>query len=115
MDILVVINTLGARFVETSLLRLLEVGNIPNVSDGVSRLPGANSVILIVLIVKEQILLILGIKDPALMGVSSTCIGSDGEDLRLLLVGDVVDSQCVFIVAVANFTAGIAGIWTLVE
>ena len=75
----------------------------------------ADSVVLVVLIVKEQVLLVHGIQDTALVRVCSTFVRSDGQDGGRLLVRYVVDGERVLVVAVANLFAFEFCIWATVD
>jgi hypothetical protein len=104
-DVLVVINTFSSRLVDTGLLRCLERRDVPNIRDRVAGCTWTDLVVLIVLVVEEEILLVFGIENYALMCVCGTFIRSDGENDRGLLISYVVDSQGVLVVAIANFAA----------
>jgi hypothetical protein len=64
----------------------------------------ASLVHFVVLIIKEEIVLVVLIEHPALMRVGSTIVRGDRDDCCVLLVGDVVDGQGVFVVPIANFS-----------
>jgi hypothetical protein len=50
-------------------------------------------------------MLIFRVKNLALIGVGSTLIGCNRQDLRVLLVCNVVDSKSVLVVAITDFFA----------
>jgi hypothetical protein len=110
-----VVDTLGPRSVKPSLLWLLQRRNIPDVGDGVSWNTGPNFVILVVFIIEEEIMLIFRVENLALMGVGSTLIGCNGQDLGVLLVCNVVDGKSVLVVAITDFFAQVLGVGTLVR
>lgn len=85
------VDGLAGSLVVASLLGVLEVTNVPDEGGGVTVGTGATTVVLIVLVVENQELLVLSVEDPALVGVGSTLVSSNGDELRVLLVGDVVD------------------------
>jgi hypothetical protein len=73
-----------------SLLRLLQVLDIPDEGDRVAVSGGPASVLLIELVIEDEILLPFGVKNPALVRVGCAFIGGYGYDFGEFLVGDVV-------------------------
>lgn len=58
------------------------------------------------------------VQDPALVRVGGADVGGAGDDLAgvgALLVGDVVDGESIFIVAVADFSPDVFLVWTAVD
>jgi hypothetical protein len=49
------------------------------------------TVMLVVLIIHYQVFLVLSIEDPALVCVSGTLVSSHRHELRVLLIGNIVD------------------------
>lgn len=99
---LVVVDTLARGLVVAGLLGVLEVRDVPDVGDGVTLSTEANAVVLIVLVVEEQVVLVLGVEDPALVGVRGALVRDAGDDRGVRLVRHVVDGQGVLVVAVAD-------------
>ena len=102
---LVVVNDLAGSLVVTSLLGRLEITDIPDEGRSMTVGSGTATVVLIVLVVEDEELLVLGVEDPALVGVGGTLVAGDGDELWVLLVGNVVDGEGVLVVAVADLTA----------
>ena len=103
LHVLVVIDGDGITLPSTRKDRLLERGDIP---DERRRMLVRGSTLLIHLVkfvVHEQERLVVGVKNPALMGVSGTVIRGLGDDIGGGFVRDVVDGKGIFVVAVANF------------
>lgn len=61
-----------------------------NVSDWISIGSRTISIFFINLIIHKKVVLVVLVKDPSLMSVCSTLVGSAGDDLGGILVGDVV-------------------------
>jgi hypothetical protein len=99
--------------VETSLLRGSQVLDIPDVGDGVAILGGTVAAELVELVVHNEVLLPLGVEDPALVGVGGALVRGDGDDGRVGGVGRIVDGEGVLVVTVADVTAGEAGVGAL--
>jgi hypothetical protein len=89
--LLVVVDGLAGSLVVAGLLGVLEVTNIPDEGGGVAVGSGATAVVLVVLVVQDEELLVLGVENPALVGVGGTLVAGDGDELGVLLVSDVVD------------------------
>ena len=89
LDELVVVDTLAQTLVVARLLGLLQRGDVPDVGDGVPVGAQAGGVVLVVLVVQDQVLLPLGVEDPALVGVGGAFVGCVGDDADVLLVGYV--------------------------
>lgn len=110
--VLVVINGLLGRLVVTSVDRLLKVADVEDVSRGVVdettdlACRRALLVELIELVIKEED----GhgfVDDPALVRVCVADVWGRTDDGGVLLVGNIVHSQGVFVVAEANFLANV--------
>lgn len=124
-DELVVIDAVSLAAVVASLLRSLKRSDIPEVGDWVTTSSRTGGINLIVLVVEDEVLLPLGVGDPTLVGVcicyqslfmlsmrgkisqrtASTLVRGARNDVGLVLVGDIVDGQSVFVVTVADITA----------
>ena len=65
-DVLVVVHSLDSSLVKTSLLRALQRGELPDVGHGVAVGSEAIALQLVKLIVEDDELLPLGVKNPAL-------------------------------------------------
>lgn len=89
--LLVVVDGLAGSLVVTGLLGVLEVADVPDKGGSVTVGTGAAAVVLIVLVVKDEELLVLGVEDPALVGVGGALVAGDGDELGVLLVSDIVD------------------------
>ena len=89
LDVLVVVNSLSQALVVTSLLGRLERADVPDVRDGVAFGGVTDLVSLIGLVVGDEELLPVGVKDPALMGIARPHVRSVRDDRDVLLVGDV--------------------------
>lgn len=118
VDVLVVIDTLDFRLVETRVDRLLQVGDVEDVAhrELISRRTGA--FFLVDLVIQDQAGLPHWIVDPALVRIGCSNVRRAGDDLcglRTGFVGYVVDGQGVFIVAVANVLAVVASVGTAVD
>ncbi len=116
VNVLVVVDGTSGGLVVAGNDRLLKVLDIPNISHGETILcravnSGAVGVdlALVKLIIHDDVGLPHGVKNPTLMSVRSSDVGSAGDDGTSIteadLVGDVVDGQGVLIVAVANVAA----------
>ena len=81
------------------LLGVLEVTNVPDKGGGAAVGARAATVKLVVLVVHDKPLLVLRVEDPALVSVGSTLISGDGDELGVLLVGDVVDGLSMLVVS----------------
>jgi hypothetical protein len=114
-DVLVVVDGLAGRLVVASLLGVLEVTDVPDEGGGVAVGTGAAAVVLVVLVVEDEELLVLGVEDPALVGVGGALVAGDGDELGVLLVGDVVDGEGVLVVAVADLAALVLLVGALVD
>jgi hypothetical protein len=103
LHVLVVIDGDGFALPGTRKNRLLERGDIPD--EGRRMLVRASTLLihLVKFVVHEQERLVVGVKNPALMGVSGTVIRGLGDDVGGGFVCDVVDGKRIFILAVANF------------
>lgn len=73
-DVLVVVDAGAGRLVVARLLGLLQVSDIPDKRCSVAVGTRAASVVLVVLVVKDQELLVLGVENPALVGVCGTLV-----------------------------------------
>lgn len=116
VDELIVVDGAGGGLVVAGVLGGFEVGDVPDVCGWVAVLGdgvgvGFGAVVdlaLVELVVHDKVGLPVGVEDPALVGVGRAlvgCAGDDGGGVEALLVGDVVDGQGVFVVAVADVTA----------
>lgn len=114
-DVLVVVNAVMVRLVETSLLGGGERRDVPDVSDKEAIVSGRDTVILVVLVVEDQELLPLLVEQPTLVGVGGTLVGGTGDDGGVGLVSDVVDGEGVLVVAVADLAALVLSVGTVVD
>lgn len=116
VDVLVVVDRAGGSLVVAGDDGLLKVLDVPNVGHGETILGGTvdSSAVgvdlaLVKLIVHDDVSLPVGVENPTLMGVGSSDVGCARDDgtgvTETLLVGDVVDGQCVLVVTVADVTA----------
>ena len=116
VDELVVVDSASSRLVEAAVLGSLEVGDVPDVGGRVAILGDGVGVCilatvdltLIKLVVHDQVGLPVGVENPALVGVRCTLVRSardDGRSVEALLVGNIIDGQCVLVVAVADIAA----------
>lgn len=78
-------------------------------------LGGARPVRLVELVVEDEELLVVAVEHPALVRVRRAGVRGARDDRGRVLVGDVVDGECVFVVAVADVPTGVAGIGTAVD
>jgi hypothetical protein len=69
---MVVGNILGLALVETTLDGVLEIANIPEVSDGITISSRTDTVVLVILVIKDEEFLPGGVGDPALVGVCAS-------------------------------------------
>lgn len=113
-DVLVVVDGANLGLVVAGLLGGGEVGNVPDVGDGEAVVGGGLAVLLVELVIHDEELLVVGVEDPALVGVGGAGVGGAGDDGGVGAVSDVVDGEGVFVVAVADFLAVEAGVGTLV-
>lgn len=105
-DVLVMVDGLDLRAVDTRVLGVLQVTNVPDVGDRVPRSGRANTPLLVELVVKNEELLVLRVQDPALVSVGSAFIADARYDVcDIGLVRDIVNGQGVLIVAVADVSA----------
>jgi hypothetical protein len=117
---LVVVNRLLGRLVVASIDRLLKVADVEDVSRGVVdeatdlACRRALLVELIELVIKEEDGHGL-VDDPALVRVCVADVWGRADDRGVLLVGGVVDSQGVFVIAKANLLANVLRMRALVN
>jgi hypothetical protein len=115
VDVLVVVNRSNRALVIARVLGLLQVGDVPDVSDR-EAVPGGRvgsgavgvELTLVKLVVHNEVSLPHGVENPALVGVGGTDVRSAGDDLSGLgavLVGRIVDGEGVLVVAVADISA----------
>jgi hypothetical protein len=90
-NVLVVVDGDAGVLVVASLLGVLEVTDVPDERGGVAVGAGAAAVNLVVLVIHDEELLVLGVENPALMGVGGTLVAGYGDEGWVLLVGDIVD------------------------
>lgn len=102
------------RLVENRIFRVLQVANVPDISNRVPVLGWADGVSLVVLVVQQEVFLVQGVEHPALVGVGCTVVRSAGDDGGVSFVGDVVDGETVFVVAVADVMTKVALVGTAV-
>lgn len=106
LDVLVVVDGLCGVLEETGLLGLLEITDVPDESNGVTVGARASTVSLVELIVEDKELLVLGVKNPALVSVRSTLVRNLGDDVGDVgLVSHIVDGEGILVVSVADITA----------
>ena len=112
LDVLVVIDRLGGVLEVACLLGLFEIADVPDKGNGITIAAWASAVALVEFVVQDEELLVLGVKNPALVGVCSTLVGDTGDDVGdVSLVGHIVDCESILVIAVAN----IATLVTLVR
>lgn len=105
LDVLVVVDGGDGSLVETSLLGVLEVTDVPDVGHRVLVLSRAVGTELINLVIHDEKLLPLSVEDPTLVSVGSTLVAGNGDDARVGLVGDIVDGEGILVVAIADVMA----------
>lgn len=98
-DVLVVVDGGGKTLVETGLLGGLEGGDIPYVGYGIVVSGWTTGVDLISLIIEDDVLLPLLVKDFSLMGVGSSSVGGTRDDGGVGLVGNVENCQGILVVS----------------
>ena len=76
--------------VVTRLLRVFEIANVPD--EGYRATVGSNAATfyLIVFVVRDEPFLVFGVEDPSLVSVGGSLVGSDGDGLGELLVGNII-------------------------
>lgn len=104
-DVLVMVDTADGGFVVSCLLRGTEVSDVPDVRDWESVCSQSGAVVLVVLVVHDQVLLPVLVKDAPLVGVRCSLVGGDGDDAGIRPVGHVVDGEGVLVVPVADVSA----------
>lgn len=109
------VNALGSALVNASLLGARQATNVPDIGDWVSSYARTRLVVLIVLVIQQEVALVIGIQNSSLVGVGSAFVGSDGNYFGICLVGNVIDCECVFVVAVADLFAFILLVRTAVS
>jgi hypothetical protein len=115
-DVLVVIDGLGGVLENTGLLRVLKITDVPDESNGVTVRARALTITLIEFVVQDEEFLVLSVENPALMSVRSTLVRDLGDDVGdISLVSDIVDSQSIFVISVADITALVALIRTTIN
>jgi hypothetical protein len=72
------------------VLGVFEVADVPDVGCWMAVCGRAAALDFIVFVVHDEVFLVLGVEDPALVRVGGAFVGCDGDDLGELLVGDVV-------------------------
>jgi hypothetical protein len=115
VDELVVVDGADGGLVVAGVLGLLQVGDVPDVSNGEAVLGGrvgsgavGVELTLVKLVVHNKMSLPHGIENPALVGVGGTDVRSAGDDLSGLgavLVGHIIDGEGVLVVAIADISA----------
>lgn len=89
-DVLVVIDGLARSLVVACLLGMFKVANVPDESHRATVGSGTAGFNLIILVIRNEPLLVFCVKDPALVSVRGPLIRSDGHSLRELLIRDIV-------------------------
>jgi hypothetical protein len=87
---LVMVDTAAGSGETARLLGRSEVGDVPDIGDGVGGLPELCDVDLVIFIVQDEVRLPQGIQHPALVGVGNALIRGSGDDLDVLLIFNIV-------------------------
>jgi hypothetical protein len=125
VDELIVVDGAGGGLVVARVLGMLQVGDVPDVSDWEAILGGRIgcgavrvNLALVKLVVHDKVSLPHRVYDPALMGIRGTDVRSAGDNLSSfgsVLVGDVVDGERIFVIAIAYISSEISGIRAAVD
>lgn len=101
------VNRLYRVLKEISLLRLLKIADILDKSNRVIIGARANSVLLIKLIIEDKELLILGIKNPALISIGSILIRNLRDNIsNISLISYIIDSKDILIISERGYWIG---------
>lgn len=115
VHVLIVVDGAHRGLVDTGLLWCAEVTNVPDKSGGEAVRGRPGSVFLIQLVIKQEVLLVVGIEDDTLVRVGRAGVASPGDDGGGGLVGDIVDGQRVLVVAIADVAASVASVRSAVD
>jgi hypothetical protein len=113
-NILVVIDSLHTWLVDAGLFRGFERTNVPDISHGVPISSWLITARFVEFIIQEEVFLVIGIQDPALMGITSSLIRSARDDGGIVLVGYIVYCKRVFVVTIAYVFAVVLSVRTAV-
>src|SRR5690606_38219909 len=97
------------------LLGVLEVRHVPEVSDGAAVGSETGTVDFVELVVENDEALVFLVEEPALVGVRCALVGSARDDGGVAAVGHVVDGEGLLVVTVANVTAEVLLVGSLVR
>lgn len=114
-DELVVVDAARVAAVDARQLGGLEGADVPEVGDGEAGGALAGGVVLVVLVVEHEVLLPLGVEDPALVRVRGALVRGARDDVGGVLVRHVKDGQGVLVVAVADVTLAVGLVGTAVH
>lgn len=115
VHVLIVVDGTNRGLVDTGLLWCAEVTDVPDISGREAVRGRSSAIFLIQLVIKQEVLLVVGVEDDALVRVGRASVASPGDDGRSGLVSDVVDGQRVLVVAIADVAASVTGVGSAVD